>query len=93
MLVLDWKKCFDAINVEALIVGLRRFGVPSKMLNPISYVYSEHRFKVASRQDDSTERKQRSGISQGCPLSPFLFIMLMTVVVQESISQLSPKSQ
>ena len=30
LVALDWKKCFDSINVEAMIRALRRFGLPEK---------------------------------------------------------------
>jgi len=95
MLALDWKKAFDAINVDALIVGLRRFGVPQKMLNILEHIYAERHFSVSGGDSQSTRRRQRSGISQGCPLSPFLFIMLMTVVRKDSMEKLSagPKEQ
>ena len=47
MLALDWKKAFDAINVDALTVGLRRFGVPQKMLNILTHIYTERHFSAS----------------------------------------------
>ena len=79
---LDWKKAFDSINAEALLTALRRFGVPMNMLTLIGNIYEARRFCVADGATKSSERKQMSGISQGCPLSPFLFVMLMTMVLE-----------
>ena len=89
MLALDWKQSFDSINIGALSVALRRFGVPPKMLRMIEHIYSVRRFRVKDGDSLSSERLQRSGISQGCPLSPFLFVILMTVVMEDSIGHLS----
>ena len=56
MLALDWKKAFDAINVGALIVGLRRFGVPQKMLNILEHIYTERKFTVIGGDGHSSSR-------------------------------------
>ena len=37
----------------------------------------------------SDEQMQSSGISQGCPLSPFLFVAIMSVVVHDTSLNLS----
>ena len=88
MVALDWAKVFDSINVEALVVALRRFGVAPKLLRVVQHIYQDRSFRVADGSLQSSERRQMSGISQGCPLSPFLFVMVMTVVVSDSICQL-----
>ena len=38
----------------------------------------------------SSQRPQKSGIIQGCPLSPFLFGMVMTVLMTDAVSQPPP---
>ena len=93
LLALDWKKAFDSINVGALIVALRRFGLPPKVLKMIEHIYSERFFTVSEGGISSTCRAQRSGISQGCPLSPFLFVMLMTVVMHDAVCSMSSAAQ
>ena len=32
VMALDWAKAFDSINPEAMLAGLRRFGLPQHML-------------------------------------------------------------
>ena len=93
MVALDWRKAFDAISVEALLVSLKRFGLPPKLLRMIQHIYADRRFRVVDTSSKSCERPQRSGISQGCPLSPFLFVMLMSVIIEDSISSLSTDSR
>ena len=57
----------------------------------IKHIYAERKFSVISASQQSSLRLQSSGISQGCPLSPFLFVMLMTVVVHDATASLSPE--
>ena len=88
LLALDWAKAFDSINSSYLLAALRRFGLPQKMLNIISNIYTDRTFSVLDFGVRSSIRKQHFGISQGCPLSPYLFIMVMTVLLHDAQSML-----
>ena len=89
MFALDWRKAFDAINPEAMLVALRRFGLSQHILDMISAIYIDRSFYVQDCGHQSQWRKQYSGISQGCSLSTFLFIMLMTVVMNDARATLT----
>jgi hypothetical protein len=91
ILALDWQRAFDCICPEALVVALRRFGVPEALASFICNIYADRRFGVIGKEGVSEEKQQRAGISQGCPLSPFLFVMMMTVVMEDAVAKLSPK--
>jgi hypothetical protein len=88
ILALDWKKAFDSISPEALNVALNRFGLPAKLQRIVEQLYSGRQFSVRDGGCQSTLRAQRSGISQGCPLSPLLFTITMSVIVQDAIDLL-----
>ena len=80
-LALDWAKAFDSISPDGLIVALRRFGIPDGFCAIIRAIYSGRRFVVRDAGHTSEPRPQHFGISQGCPLSPFLFSIVMTVLL------------
>ena len=88
ILALDWQKAFDAINSDALLIALKRFGLPEHVLQVVAAIYSDRNFYVKDCGQKSSSRPQRSGISQGCPLSPFLFVMLMSVLMEDAKSKL-----
>ena len=93
VLALDWQKAFDAIDPSAMIGALTRFGLPQHVLEVIRAIYSDRKFEVRDCGQTSHSRYQMSGISQGCPLSPFLFVMLMTVLMHDAVNELPAKEK
>jgi hypothetical protein len=89
VLALDWAKAFDSISPSAMIVALRRFGVTEHVLRVTQAIYSERSFKVVDCSQKSRQHAQNAGISQGCPLSPFLFVMIMTILMRDATESLS----
>ena len=88
-LALDWRKAFDSLSVPSLLDALRRFGLPTQVLDMIQAMLACRQFIVEDCGSISTSRPQLSGISQGCTLSPFLFVMAMTVLLHDAVQMLS----
>ena len=93
MLALDWRKAFDSINVESMLEALKRFGLPLDFINMVRAIYRDRVFQVRDCGQSSSQRNQGSGIVQGCPLSPFLFIIVMTVLMHDAYERLSEGAQ
>jgi len=92
MLALDWAKAFDSINAESLLQALRKFGIPEPFVQMAQSIYTDRAFVVSECGETSDRRPQLSGICQGCPLSPFLFVIVMTVLMDIARSELSQES-
>jgi hypothetical protein len=85
ILALDWRKAFDSIDLDAMVAALRRFGLPEHVLETVRTIYKDRRFTVKDGGIMSGLREQHAaGISQGCPLSPFLFVMIMSVLMEDA---------
>ena len=83
-LALDWARAFDSVSPAALSIALRRFGCPPAFVQMIGSIYSDRNFVVKDGGCESARCSQQFGISQGCPLSPFLFSILMTVLLHDA---------
>ena len=81
LLLLDWKKCFDRIQFDALFDALYRFGVPDKFIEVIKVIYLRKQFFVRDAFGESTTQSQDSGLGQGDPLSCLLLNILTTVLL------------
>ena len=84
ILALDWAKAFDAISPDALCLALSRFGISARMTKVIKEIYRNRVFNVKRDSQASSFHAQHFGISQGCPLSPFLFSILMTILMHDA---------
>ena len=73
--------------------ALERFGIPKPMLDMIGAIYQHRFFTVLDPEGDSTKREQRAGIAQGCPLSPYLFIIVQTVLMHDVSERLVREMQ
>ena len=69
---------------SAIIAALRRVDLPQNLLGINQFIYSDKKFAIR-------DCGQASGILQGQPLSPFLFLKLMTVLVHGTINKLTAK--
>ena len=83
-LALDWAKVFDSISPEAMTRALRRFDFPPKLVSVIGAIYENRTFVVHDNGNCSDPKTQHYGICQGCPLSPFLFIIVMTILLHDA---------
>ena len=95
MIFLDWEKAFDKIRHEWLLKTLESYKLPSNILNLIKSFYETPLFKVVVEGVSSPWFTQSAGIRQGCPLSPYLFLLVMNRIfeqvhnVKEQVSQMS----
>ena len=84
ILLLDWAKAFDRISQPAMLSALTRFGIPDFYTDIIGEIYSQRTFKIRDGNQLSTSRSQARGIAQGCPLSPYLFIIMLSVILEDA---------
>ena len=80
---MDWEKAFDKVKHDKLIEALYRMNVPETMIDAIRRLYANPTFKVYMENNESEWTRQKTGIRQGCPLSPYLFLILMTCLFHD----------
>ena len=84
LLFLDWKQAFDSLDHTAMLEELKRFGLSKRMLDTIPPVFYVQGFNQAE-----CKGHVHAGIRQGCPLSPYLFIVVLSVILADMDSDLS----
>ena len=93
LILLDWEKAFDKIDQNMLLQVLQRLALPQNIIAVVQNIYKEAKFRVVRGEQNSTFRTQDSGIRQGCPLSPYLFGIVMTAIFQDIRSSLNTPKQ
>ena len=76
-LFLDWAQAFDSVNHTALNISLQRIGFPDHYVQCIMAIYSNATFRVRDGNVTSKSYPFKRGIRQGCPLSPYVFIIVI----------------
>ena len=78
--LLDWEKAFDKVQHDKLIFALEKMGFSQHYCDVIRNCYEEPTFFVKDAFGTSNVKRQTSGIRQGCPLSPYLFVIVMSCI-------------
>ena len=93
LILLDWEKVFDKVSQAKLIETLHRLKAPEEIIGLIGSFYANPQFKVKLGDVESDWRIQSAGTRQGCPLSPYLFVLLMGALFSDIKVELCTKRQ
>ena len=77
-LFLDWSKAFDSVTFSAIKSAMEFMGVSEHVVQVVMSLYQSPKFVVRDAQQISGVKTQTKGLRQGCPLSPYLFSMVLT---------------
>ena len=89
MALIDWEKAFDKVQHSKLFDSMTRLGLSNHFINIVKALYQSPSFFVQDQYGASVSKTQNTGIRQGCPLSPYLFLLVMTCVDEDVRSRCS----
>lgn len=83
ILFIDLTNAFSNINLEQLYKILHKYGVDANFINYIKSYYENFQYYTTTK-DWKTEllNWESSGLIQGCPLSPILFIIALNYILR-----------
>jgi retron-type reverse transcriptase len=79
---LDAEKAFDKIHHPFMIKVLERSGIQGPYLNMIKAIYSKLIANIKVNGEKQEAILLKSGTIQGCPLSPYLFNIVLEVLAR-----------
>ena len=83
----DYEKAFDSVDRQTLWKLLRHYGIPEKITNIIRNSYEGMTCRVVHGRQLTDAFEVRTGVRQGCLLSPFMFLLTMDWVMKTSTAQ------
>ncbi len=75
LISIDFEKCFDRVEWQAVTGALRYFNFGEKFIKWINLLYQNIESCTTNNGFSSNWFKPSRGLRQGCPLSPYLFLV------------------
>ena len=75
LLNIDFEKAFDSIEWDFVMTALKTFGFPPRYISYIETLYNDISSCVINNGNFTEFFKLYRGVRQGCPLSPYLFVI------------------
>lgn len=79
---IDFEKAFESVDREILWKLLRHYGVPDKIISLIRCTYKDLSCRIAHGGQLSESFEVKTGVRQGCLLSPFLFLLVIDWIMK-----------
>ena len=81
---IDFEKAFDSVHRDTLWKLLRLYGIPQKIIGMIQALYRDFTCSVLHEGNLTPWFAVRTGVKQGCMLSPLLFLTALDWVMKET---------
>jgi hypothetical protein len=72
---IDFEKAFDSLHRDSLWKIMRHYGISQKLVNVTKLLYNDFKSAVIHENTLTDTFEVKTGVKQGCILSPFLFIL------------------
>ena len=79
---IGYEKAFDSVDRETMWKLLRLYGVPKKIISLIRCTFQDMSCKIAHAGQLSESFEVKTGVRQGCLLSPFLFLLVIDWIMK-----------
>ena len=81
---IDFEKAFDSIHHLSLWKILELYGFPGKIINILKDMYSDNQCCVRHENQQSDWFKVRTGVRQGCVISPVIFLVVIDWIMRRA---------
>jgi len=81
---IDFTKAFDSVNRPALWKILSHYGIPEKLISIIKLLYVDFSARVICGPSLTEDFNIKTGVKQGCLLSPLLFSLCVDWIMKET---------
>ena len=93
LVLLDYSKAFDQVWRERLLLTMIDKGVPMLAIRWIHDFLLNRQAKVRLHGEESSTRRLRQGVPQGCVLSPLLFLFFIDNLAHRLVSVTEPSEK
>ena len=84
---IDFRKAFDSINREKMLQILEAYGIPPDVVYAIRVMYEDTSAVVITPEGETDAFYINTGVLQGDPLAPFLFVICLDYALRSSITE------
>ena len=81
---IDFRQAFDSVDRETIWKLLRHYGIPGVFINLIQQLYVGATCQVVHKGKLTEEFEVRTGVRQGCLLSPMIFLLVVDWIMRET---------
>ena len=87
MCFVDLRKAYDSVNRELLWRAMKEYGVSEKIVRIVQSLYEDTTARVRVKGKLSESLSLKTGVKQGCVLSPLLFNIFLDWVVRKVLAE------